>query len=72
MKFSELEELFQDYDNSKWSPSRMGVHFGCDCGCGGDSYTEESWDAEEETANDAILKMVSFCNTYGIIYDGLL
>ena len=72
MKFSELEELFQDYDQAKWSPSRMEVHFGCSCGCGGDSYNEKSWDAEVDAANDAILKMVSFCNTYRIIYDGLL
>lgn len=72
MKFSDLEELFQNYDQAKWSPDKMEVHFGCDCGCGGDSYTEKSWDAEVDAANDAIVKMVSFCNTYGIKYDGIL
>ena len=72
MNFSQLEELFQEYDQAKWAPSRTGVHFGCDCGCGGDNYTDESWDAEEDAANETIVKMVSFCNTYGIKYDGML
>lgn len=31
------------YNPDNWSPDRMEVHFGCDCGCGGDSYTIESW-----------------------------
>jgi hypothetical protein len=72
MQFSDLEQLFQDYDSAKWSPDMMGVHFGCDCGCGGNSYTTESWDAEVDAKNGAIVKMVSFCNTYGITYDGIL
>jgi hypothetical protein len=72
MKFSELEELFQDYDAAKYSPDIMDVHFGCDCGCGGSSYTEESWDAEVDAANESIVKMISFCNLYGIEYDGML
>lgn len=71
MNFSKLEELFCDYDEAKWSPSRMQVHFGCDCGCGGDSYTEERWDVAEDEANKAITKMISFCNDYGIEYDGI-
>ena len=71
MKFSELEELFQDYDAAKYSPDRMEIHFGCDC-CGGSSYTEELWDQEVDDANAAIVKMVSFCNLYGITYDGML
>lgn len=72
MKFSELKELFDEYDQGIWSPSRMEVHFGCDCGCGGDNYTTEQWDAAEDACNEAIVKMVSFCNLYGIKYDGML
>ena len=60
MKFSDLEKLFQDYDQAK-------------CICGNTKFTfdfcqDESWDA----ANEVILKMVQFCNLYGIKYDGML
>ena len=71
MKFTEIEELFQDYDAAKYSPDRMEIHFGCNCCCG-DSYTEEQWDQEVDDANAAIVKMVSFCNLYVITYDGML
>ena len=72
MKFTEVEELFQNYDQAKWSPDKMEVHFGCGCGCGGSSYTEEQWDREVDDANESIVRMVSFCNLYGIEYDGML
>lgn len=71
MKLSNIENLFAAYDQAKWSPSRMCVHFGCDCGCGGDSYTEESWDAEEEAADLAIQKMKALCQLIGVEYDGI-
>ena len=71
MKFSELVTLFQDYENALYSPSRSEVKFGCDCGCGGDSYTAESWDEEEQYAADSIVKMKEFCTKYGIYYDGI-
>ena len=71
MKLSELEILFMDYDQAKWSPDRMGVHFGCDCGCGGDSYTPEQWDSEIAAADIYIMKMKKFCEEYGIEYDGI-
>lgn len=71
MKLSELEILFMDYDQAKWSPDRMGVHFGCDCGCGGDSYTPEQWDNEIAAADVYIMKMKKFCEEYGIEYDGI-
>lgn len=71
MKLSELIELTQDYDNASWSPSRMSVNLGCECGCGGDAYTVESWDAEEDAADEAIAKMKEFCAKFGIEYDGI-
>ena len=71
MKFSELVTLFQDYENAMYSPSRSEVKFGCDCGCGGDSYTSESWDEEEQYAADSIVKMKEFCTKHGIYYDGI-
>jgi len=71
MKLSELEKLFAHYESARWSPSRMNVKIGCDCGCGGDMYTAESWRAEEDTADKTIKKMKQFCDKYGIEYDGV-
>lgn len=45
MKASELYSIVSDFEHYYLhSDLNMEVHFGCDCGCGGDSYTEESWD----------------------------
>lgn len=71
MKFSTIIEIVQAYESALWSPSRMHVHFGCDCGCGGDSYTAESWDAEELDASRAIEEAISLCAKLGIEYDGI-
>lgn len=71
MKFSEIESLVEDYVVARYSPSRQAVHFGCDCGCGGNLYTRESWDAEERFAQDTIEKVKEFCHNMGIKYDGV-
>ena len=71
MKLSELHEVFSAYESAMYSPSRSAVRFGCDCGCGGDSYTSESWDAEEQAAADAIVAMKTFCDENNIEYDGI-
>lgn len=70
MKFSDVIKVVNAYDDTRWSPSRMNVIYGCDCGCGGDSYTEESWGAEEEAATEAIYNAKAFCESLGIEYDG--
>jgi hypothetical protein len=71
MKFSELETLLYEYNSAMGSPSRMHVIFGCDCGCGGDSYTEESWDEAERNASKTIQKVKNFCRQNNIEYDGV-
>lgn len=71
MKFSELETLLEAYQYACWSPTRMSVSFGCDCGCGGDRYTKETWAAEEKHAQEAIDKMKEWCYNMGITYDGI-
>jgi len=71
MKFSELEDLLYEYTNAMCSPSRMHVNFGCDCGCGGDSYTVESWDEAERSAEETIQKVKDFCQKNNIEYDGI-
>lgn len=70
MKFTELKELINNYEQALWSPTHMNVHFGCDCGCGGDTYTQESWDAEEFQAQRDIDIMKAFCYDHNIEWDG--
>lgn len=71
MKFSDLNDLFDNYNQALYCPSRQMIHFGCDCGCGGDLYTSESWDSEEKEADTAIQKMKEFCQEFHIEYDGI-
>ncbi len=70
MKFSELLELVLNYNSVQFTPSRLGVTFGCDCGCGGDMYTREEWDEQESEAQKDIDKMKEWCYNNGIEWDG--
>lgn len=70
MKFSDVKYLFYNYEEALRSPTRMNVRFGCDCGCGGDTYTQERWGAEEEQARVNIGIMKAWCDAYDIEWDG--
>jgi hypothetical protein len=50
MTFEELEELVQTI---RYEPGYDETRFGCECGCGGDSWTEEDWDRGVEEAKEA-------------------
>lgn len=71
MTFDDLHKLFQAYEEATWSPTRTHVVFGCDCGCGGDSYSREQWDAEELQAQEAIDNMKALCIIMGVEYNGI-
>jgi hypothetical protein len=71
MNFTELLDAVRDYENAMYSPSKCEVRFGCDCGCGGDSYTLESWNLEEKAADEAVAKMKQICVNLNIEYDGV-
>ena len=71
MKFSELNVIFMNYDTARWSPTRSSIRFGCDCGCGGDQYTKESWDEEELQAQKSIDTMTEWCYNNNIEWDGV-
>ena len=62
MNFSELSNLVSDVENR---PSRCGVRFGCDCGCGGDYYTYKQWIEGERAADEAVEKLKSI----GIVFN---
>lgn len=36
------------------APWNSDVHFGCDCGCGGDSYSSEEWEQAGEDEQTAV------------------
>ena len=46
IKIADINERILDSDLS------IGVKYGCDCGCGGDSYTAESWDKMVDSYNE--------------------
>lgn len=70
MKFSDLLSTVHAYERALYSPSRTGVHLNCDCGCGGNNYSKELWNAEEDAADEAIAKAKRFCSIYMIEFDG--
>lgn len=55
MKASKLLEIFENYFDYRYTPSDEGVHYGCDCGCGGDFYARnpEYWDEAHEVVYKA-------------------
>lgn len=60
-KISELLEITEDFSDwlriARDSPIEMGIRYGCDCGCGGDAYTDEEWDEEAAILRKAEGKM---------------
>ena len=62
MTFDELKSLVEAIS---YDARRMEVRFGCDCGCGGNSYSEESWDIMCEEADEAERKLKEI----GITFD---
>lgn len=54
MTFSDLAEAVHAITRDK---RRMSVRFGCDCGCGGNSYSSEQWDEMCREADEAEAKL---------------
>lgn len=54
MTFEELQGLVADILDD---PGRSSVIYGCDCGCGGDSYTLDEWMEFCENARKAKTKL---------------
>ena len=50
IKSNELIDAIENFTSYRYTPSDKGVHYGCDCGCGGDFYASnpEYWDEEHE------------------------
>lgn len=70
MKASELYNIVTDYDQLvRYSDLRRWAIFGCDCGCGGDSYDYESWAQMCDDYDKALADFNALCNTLGIEND---
>jgi hypothetical protein len=61
MTYDELKDLIYTYEED---PSLSEVHFGCDCGCGGDSWTIETWREYGEASDLAKEKLEKFGVTF--------
>lgn len=72
MTLDDLIRIAEDYeDDVLYSPFNTHVHFGCECGCGGDLYTRATWDEACRAYDNAEQAWVSTCNMLGI-YDPTL
>jgi len=70
MKASEMLNIVLDYDQLvRHSDLRFSVIFGCECGCGGDSYDDESWAQMCDDYDNALAKYKEMCDTLGIEND---
>lgn len=70
MKASELYSIVSDFENYYLhSDLNMEVHFGCECGCGGDSYSEEEWDDMCKAADEARDEFEKVCGQLGVEWD---
>ena len=73
MTSNELISIVEDYINDvRDSELSMGVHYGCDCGCGGSYYleNEEEWDAMCDRYDESTLRFKELCKELGISYEG--
>lgn len=67
---TEIRDLVYNFEDLYvYSPMMSGVSFGCDCGCGGESFSEASWDNYKKDASDAYFEFRNFCHCNGIIWD---
>lgn len=70
MTASELIDVVSAYkDRYVYSDANSEVRYGCDCGCGGDFYTSESWDEMLADAEQAKQEFVAFCEQLGVEWD---
>lgn len=73
MKWSEIVNLVSDYQSAQYSDEYTEVRPGCDCGCGGEYYSDnpDAWYEMVEFNQEAIKSVKEFCKQQGIEYDGI-
>jgi hypothetical protein len=68
-KASDLLRAALGYDSAMWAPNYSEVHFGCDCGCGGDGYDPEEWDELCNGADQDVADFYKLCKSSDIEWD---
>lgn len=70
MTASEVFRIARDYEyDYLYSPLNTDVKLGCDCGCGGDTYTDEEWEEMIVAYYEADKEFKEFCEQHGIEWD---
>ena len=71
LKMQDLIEVVSRYQHYVINADlNKGVHYGCDCGCGGDDYTSEGWDEMILEYEAAIADMKELCQKLDIVFCG--
>lgn len=70
MKATELAAIVDNFTtNYLYSDANSEVRFGCECGCGGDSYTPETWDNMMAAYSESYDEYKAYCEEAGIEWD---
>lgn len=71
MTWRDVLDLVYEYeDNVRDHPAHREIKYGCDCGCGGDAYSDEDWEAFDEAMSQTMMKVLDFCAANDIEYTG--
>lgn len=65
----ELLGICERYSEALRSDVNIGVHFGCDCGCGGDLYALEDFEVMCKEFDEAEQAFKELCEKFGIDFD---
>lgn len=70
MKLSQVISVLDNFSNNViHTPFIEEVHFSCDCGCGGDSYTSDEWESLSKVYDATVDEAIVLCDQLGLIYD---
>lgn len=71
IKSNELIDAIENFTSYRYTPSDEGVHYGCDCGCGGDYYSRnpEDWDKAHEIVYKYRVELKDILDKLGIEID---
>jgi hypothetical protein len=69
MKASEILLAALGYDSAMWAPNYQEIVYGCDCGCGGDSYDEEEFLELCKQADEDVARFHELCEKIGVEWD---
>ena len=65
----ELLDICERYSDALRSDANCDVHYGCDCGCGGDLYTLDDFELMCKEFDEAEQAFKELCEKLGIDFD---